>query len=39
MGGGEMWLHEFLTSLLATGKWSTSYPGHFNPGDRISGIE
>jgi hypothetical protein len=38
-GGGEIWLHEFLTLLLATGKWSGSHPGPFNSGDRMPGIE
>jgi hypothetical protein len=27
-------IHVFLISALVGGKWSTSFPGHFTPGER-----
>jgi hypothetical protein len=30
-GGGEVYLHAFLTSALGGGEWSASRPGHFIP--------
>jgi hypothetical protein len=37
IGGVEVWFHEFLTSALDGGEWSTSRPGRFIPGVRASG--
>jgi hypothetical protein len=28
----------FLTSVLVGGEWSASRPGHFTPGERVSGM-
>jgi hypothetical protein len=36
-GGVDVQIHIFLTSALAGGEWSASYPGHFTPGERAPG--
>jgi hypothetical protein len=33
-GGVDVYVHIFLTSALAGGKWSASRPCRFTPGDR-----
>jgi hypothetical protein len=33
-GGVDVWIHIFLTSTLAGGKWSTSRLGKFTPKER-----
>jgi hypothetical protein len=32
----DVWIHIFLISALVEGKWSTSRPGRFTPGERAS---
>jgi hypothetical protein len=36
-GGGDVSIHEFLTSALARGEWSASSPGRFTPRERDPG--
>jgi hypothetical protein len=33
-GGVDVWTHVFLTSTLAGGEWSASWPGRFTHGER-----
>jgi hypothetical protein len=35
-GGVDVQIHIFLTSALAGGEWSSSRPGRFIPGERVS---
>jgi hypothetical protein len=37
MGGVDVEIHIFLTSVLAGGEWSTARPGRFTPGERAPG--
>jgi hypothetical protein len=34
MGGGELYLHPFLTLVLHGDEWSNKRPRRFNPGKR-----
>jgi hypothetical protein len=36
-GGVDVYIHIFLTSVLAGGKWPASGPGRFTPGERAPG--
>jgi len=35
MGGGNIWLHSFLTSEICDDEWLTSFFGHFTPGKEL----
>jgi hypothetical protein len=36
-GGGDVWIHIFLTSALAGDEWLASHRGRFTPGERAPG--
>jgi hypothetical protein len=36
-GEVDVYIHIFLTSALAGGEWSASYPGRYTPGESASG--
>jgi hypothetical protein len=36
-GGVDLYIHVFLTSVLAAGEWSASRPGRFTPGTHLVG--
>jgi hypothetical protein len=38
-GGMEVWLHEFLTSVVDGGEWSASRPGRFTSRERAHGTD
>jgi hypothetical protein len=37
-GGIDVLINVFLTSALVGGKWGTSRPSHFTPGERAPSI-